>query len=199
MSKGWGFYFSRTFEDRIVMRYCMKKKISSLLITTLMVILMISPASAGPAIGLSGVRFSLGSLIADGFVTGLGRTDVTVVLDASGERADVFCVNNGGSVVPGLSSPRIDAVGIDSLAGNDTNRKNGRAPFTTETSDFLPWYLAGCPNSNWVGQIDFVYWTEATLTIHEGFNNPSGLILTTQSYTCVTTRDPDSVSCTPVP
>jgi hypothetical protein len=177
----------------------MKNKISSLLITTLLVLLMVSPVSAGPAIGLRSVQFSLGSLIASGYAIGLGNTDVTVVLNASGERADVFCVNNGGSIVPGHSSPKIDAVGIDTLAGNDANRKNGKAPFTTETSDFIPWYLAGCPNANWVGQIDFVYWTEATLTVHQGFNNPSGSILATQSYTCVTTRDPDSVSCTPVP
>ena len=177
----------------------MKIKVSSLLLTTLLVILMVSPVSAGPGIGLKGVQFSLGSLIADGFVTGLGKTDVTIVLSASGERAEVSCINNGGSIVPGQSSPKLDAVGIDSLAGNDANRKNGKAPFTTETSDFLPWNLAGCPNSNWVGQIDFVYWTEATLTVHQGFNNPNGEILEEQNYTCVTTRDPDRVSCTPVP
>jgi hypothetical protein len=177
----------------------MKNKIYSLLIVMLLVTLMASPVSAGRGIGFSSVQFSLGSLIADGFVSGLGKTDVTIVLDASGERADVSCVNNGGSVVPGHSSPKIDAVGIDSLGGNDANRKNGKAPFNTETIDFIPWYLAGCPNSNWVGQIDFVYWTEATLTVHEGFTNPSGPVLATQSYTCVTTRDPDSVSCTPVP
>lgn len=181
------------------MRCYMKNKAFSLLLTMLLVILMVSHVSAGPGIGLRSVQFSLGSLIADGFVTGLGNTDVTIVLDATGERADVSCINNGGSVVPGQSSPKIDAVGIDSLAGDDGNRKNGKAPFTTETSDFIPWYLAGCPNSNWVGQIDFVYWTGATLTVRQGFNNPDGPILLTQKYTCVTNRDPDSVSCTPVP
>jgi hypothetical protein len=177
----------------------MKIKASSLLLTLLLVFLMASPVSAGPGIGLSSVKFSLGSLIADGFATGLGKTDVTIVLDASGERAEVSCVNNGGRVVPGQSSPKINAVGIDSLAGNDANRKNGKAPFTTETSDFIPWNLAGCPNSNWVGQIDFVYWTKATLSVHQGFNNPTGTLLLVQKYTCVTTRDPDGVSCTPVP
>ena len=199
MSTGWGIYFHRTYKDRIAMRCYMKNKASSLLLTILLVILMVSHVSAGPGIGLRSVQFSLGSLIADGFVTGLGNTDVTIVLDATGERADVSCINNGGSVVPGQSSPKIDAVGIDSLAGDDGNRKNGKAPFTTETSDFIPWYLAGCPNSNWVGQIDFVFWTEATLTVHQGFNSPDGPILLTQKYTCITSRDPDSVSCTPVP
>ena len=177
----------------------MKNKIYWLLIVMLLVTLMATPVSAGPGIGFSRVEFSLGSLIADGYVSGLGKTDVTVVLDASGTKAEVSCVNNGGSVVPGHSSPKLDAVGIDSLAGNDADRKNGKAPFTTETSDYIPWDLADCPNSNWVGQIDFVYWTEATLTVHQGFNNPGGAILAEQKYTCVTTRDPDSVSCTPLP
>ena len=184
---------------QVNLRSPMKKKVYSLLVVFLLLTLMASPVSAGPGVGLKGVQFSLGSLIADGFVTGIGRSDVTIVLDASGDRADVSCINKGGSVVPGQSSPRLDAIGIDNLAGDDANRRNGRAPFTTETSDFIPWDLAGCPNSNWVGQIDFVFWTEATLTVHLGFNNPNGTILATQSYTCVTTRDPDSVSCTPVP
>lgn len=177
----------------------MRKRLLSLLSVLVMATLLVSPVSAGRGIGFSSVTFSLGSLIADGFVTGLGRTDVTVVLDATGERAEVSCINNGGSIVPGQSSPKLQAVGIDNLAGNDANRKNGKAPFNTETSDFLAWNVAGCPNSNWVGHIDFVYWTAATLTVHLGFNNPSGDVLVTQNYTCITTRNPDNVTCTPVP
>jgi hypothetical protein len=177
----------------------MKKRILSLLSTLLMVTLLTTPVSAGRGIGFNSVQFSLGSLIADGFVTGLGKTDVTIVLDASGERAEISCINNGGAIVPGQSSPRIAAVGIDNLAGNDASRKNGKAPFDTETSDFIRWDAAGCPNSNWVGRIDFVFWTAATLTVHLGYNSPNGAILATQDYTCVTTRNPDSVICTLVP
>lgn len=177
----------------------MKKRLFSLLSVLLVAMFLTTPAFAGRGIGFSGVTFSLGSLIADGFVTGLGRTDVTIVLDASGERAEVSCINNGGAIVPGQSSPKVEAVGMDNLAGNDPSRKNGKAPFTTETSDFIPWDAAGCPNSNWAGHIDFVYWTAATLTVHQGFNNPDGPVLASQNYTCITTRDPDSVSCTPVP
>ena len=177
----------------------MKNRILSLLSALLVVTLLASPVSAGRGIGFSSVQFSLGSLIADGFVTGLGKTDVTIVLDASGESAQISCINNGGAIVPGQSSPRIEAVGIDNLAGNDASRKNGKAPFDTETSDFIRWDAAGCPNSSWVGRIDFVFWTAATLTVHLGYNSPDGAILATQDYTCVTTRNPDSVSCTPVP
>ena len=177
----------------------MKRKILSIVSVLLAVILIVSPVSAGGSVGLSKVQFSLGSLIADGYATGLGKTDVTIVLDATGERAEVSCINNGGTIVPGQSSPKVDAVGIQNLTGDDASRKNGKAPFETETSDFLPWYLAGCPNSNWVGQIDFAFWTEATLTVHLGYNNPTGVILATQDYSCETTRNPDSVSCRPVP
>lgn len=180
----------------------MKKRILSLLSVLLAAALLTSPVAAGRGIGFSSVTFSLGSLIADGYVTGLGKTDVTIVLDATGERAEVSCINNGGTIVPGQSSPRLTAVGIDSLAGNDASRKNGKAPFDTETSDLLPWNVAGCPNSNWVGHIDFVFWTGATLTVHLGFNNPNGAVLATQDYTCLTTRDQNgvgSVSCSPVP
>src|ERR1043165_6047204 len=130
------------------------KKIISLLSVLLIVTLLTTPASAGGAVKLSSVQFSLGSLIADGFVSGLGKTDVTIVLDGTGERAEVSCINNGGYIVPGQSSPKINAVGIDSLAGNDASPKNGKAPFDAETSHFLRWYLAGCPNANWVSQLD---------------------------------------------
>jgi hypothetical protein len=165
----------------------MKKRIFSLLSVFLMAALLTSPVAAGRGIGFSSVTFSIGSLIADGFVTGLGKTDVTMVLDATGEQAQVSCINNGDSVVPGQSSPKINAVGIDNLAGND------------QTSDFIPWNLAGCPNSNWVGHIDSVLWTGATLTVRLGYNNPNGTVLATQKYTCVTAPDRNSVSCTPVP
>jgi hypothetical protein len=175
----------------------MKKKFLSILTALLLASLISSSALAGGNVRLTNVQFSLGSLIADGYASGLGRTDVTVVLDASGERAQISCINSGGTIVPGQSSPKINAVGVQNLAGNDANRKNGKAPFDTETSDDISWDVAGCPNSNWTGHIDFVFWTEATIAVHEGYNNPNGPVLVTQSYTCITTQNPDTVSCSP--
>jgi len=61
----------------------MKKKILSILSVLLVATLLTSPVSAGGAVKLSGVQFKLGSLIANGTLTGLGNTDVSVVLDAS--------------------------------------------------------------------------------------------------------------------
>jgi hypothetical protein len=84
----------------------MKKNILSFLSALLIATFLTSPVSAGPGIRLSGVQFSLGSLIASGFASGLGNTDVTVVLDASGIPA-ITCTNNGGNDVPGQSSPKV--------------------------------------------------------------------------------------------
>ena len=61
----------------------MKKKLYSLLSVFLMVIVMATPVSAGGAVKLSSVTFRLGSLIANGTLTGLGNTDVSVVIDAT--------------------------------------------------------------------------------------------------------------------
>ena len=52
----------------------------------LLIVVMTSPSTAGGAVKLSGVQFSLGSLIATGTVTGLGgyTQGVTAELTASG-------------------------------------------------------------------------------------------------------------------
>jgi hypothetical protein len=175
----------------------MKNKVSSLLLIILLVILMVSPASAGPGIGLSGVKFSLGSLIADGFVTKVGNTDVNVVLDASGIPA-ITCTNFGKKDVPGQSSPKISATGQQSLDGDGDFTKNGKSPFNVETVDpvSLPWNAAGCPNANWSARIDFIFWTNATISVYDIATNT---LQVKQNYTCTTTRSPASVSCTPVP
>ena len=175
----------------------MKKKILSILAIFVLTTLLTSTASAGAGIKLSGVQFRLGSLIAEGFASGLGRTDVTVVLDASGIPA-VTCTNPGGNAVPGQSSPRITASGDQSLLGSDSLRKNGKSPFGVETDDPAPlaWDQAGCPSSRWTAQIDFVFWTNATISV---YNTATNALLVRQNYICTTTRFPASVSCTLVP
>jgi hypothetical protein len=175
----------------------MKIKVFSLLLATLLVMLMVSPVSAGPGIGLSGVKFSLGSLIADGILSRLGSTDVTVVLVASGIPA-ITCSNHGGNAVPGQSSPKISATGEQALLGDSPVRKNGKSPFAVETTDpvSLPWNAAGCPNANWSAHIDFIYWTNATISVYDSATNT---LQVKQNYTCTTTRFPASVNCTPAP
>lgn len=174
----------------------MKKKFYSILVVLLIATLITSTASAGGAIKLSGISFSLGSLIATGYASGLGNTDVTVVLDGTGIPV-ITCTNNGNNDVPGQSSPKISAVGKQDLLGSDGRTKNGKTAFFTETDDpeTLPWDEAGCPNPKWTGHIDFIFWTDAVVSVYDMH---TGELLASQNYTCTTTRYPASVSCAPV-
>ena len=171
----------------------MKRKFYSLVTVFLMVILMTMPVSAGGAVKLSRVAFSLGSLIANGTLTGLGNADVSVVIDATGIPA-ITCINLGGNQVPGQSFPKVSASGNQVLDGDSSVRKNGRSPFGVETVDpeTIPWNEAGCPNSHWTGHIDFIFWTDATISI---FDASTLQLLAKQDYACTTTLT--SVSCTP--
>jgi hypothetical protein len=174
----------------------MKKRLSTVLAVLLVITLATSTVSAGGAVKLSGLSFSLGSLIATGYASGLGNTDVTVVLDASGIPA-VTCTNYGGNDVPGQSYPKVSATGRQTLLGDDPVRKNGKSAFFTETDDpeTLSWDAAGCPNSNWTGRIDFIFWTDATISV---YSTSTGTLLASQDFTCTTTRYPAGVTCSPV-
>jgi hypothetical protein len=179
----------------------MRKKALSVVYALLAAVLFSTSALAGGSVKLSSVTFQLGSLIANGTLTGLGRTDVTVVLDASGV-PEITCTNNGSNDVRGQSSPKVSASGERTLLGNDPIRKNGKSPFDVETTDpdVIAWDAAGCPNSNWTGHIDFIYWTDATISVYDTVTySPSAQPLIQQNYTCITTRFPPSVSCTLVP
>ena len=171
----------------------MKKRILSLLSTLLVMALLTSPVSAGRGIGFS-ATFSLGSLIAKGTATGVGQTDVTFELKASGP-ADITCINNGSNSVPGQSSPKITATGTQNVLGSDPETKNGRTPFITETDDpsLVAWDVAGCPNPNWIGLVDFIYWTDAKVSVYSTATHD---LLVEHTYTCRTTRFPATVSCT---
>ena len=169
----------------------MNKKLLSLASGLVIAILVFSTAYAG-GIKISGTSFSLGSLISNGFVSGIGNTDVTMVLDASGIPA-ITCTNNGGNQVPGQSFPKVTAEGTQVLPGNSPLRKNGKAPFGVETNPPAPltWDQAGCPNSNWSAQITFVFWTNATISVYD---TATMALLLQQNYVCTTTLT--SVSCT---
>jgi hypothetical protein len=168
------------------------KRLVSVAASALIALLVFTNAFAG------GIKFtatfSLGSLIAKGTITGIGNTDVTMVLDASGIPV-ITCVNKGGNRVPGQSSPKISAKGSVLLPGNSPVRKNGKSPYGVETQPPAPltWQQAGCPNSNWTAQITFVYWTNATISAHD---TGTGALLAKQNYVCNTTLT--SVSCTPI-
>jgi len=169
----------------------MNKKLFALMSGALLAILVFSTAFAGGGVKLSSMSFSLGSLIAHGNVSGIGNTDVTMVLDGSGIPA-ITCVNNGSNSVPGQSYPKVSAEGSQVLPGNSPLRKNGKAAFGVETQPPAPltWDQAGCPNSNWTAEITFVYWTNATVSVYA---TDTGTLLLQQNYVCTTTDT--SVSC----
>ena len=172
----------------------MSKKLYALVSASVLAVLVFSTAFAGGGVKLSSVSFSLGSLISHGNISGIGNTDVTMILDASGIPA-VTCTNGGGNAVPGQSAPKVSAEGSQKLLGNDPLRKNGKAAFGMETGDPPPltWDQAGCPNSNWTAEITFVYWTDATIY---AYDTVTGALLLKQNYVCTTTLT--TVSCTAV-
>ncbi len=186
----------------------MRKYLLPMLIGLLAIALIAPPLFAG-GIKLSGVSFSLGSLKADGYVSGLGTQDVNVILSASGS-PQVICQNHGGNQAPGQNPPKVSASGSDFLPGNSTLRKNGKAPFADEAMwnnnqtlvDSVHASQWGCQNDNWTAYVGpFVFWDKANITVTDTSTPPT--ILNTQDYSCVTTAATStasaSVSCTPVP
>jgi hypothetical protein len=172
----------------------MKRKFLSILTALVLATMLTSTVSAGGNIKLSSVQFRLGSLIAEGFASGLGNTDVTVELNASGKPA-VLCTNPAGNTAPGQNPPKVSASG-DQFLVHENYTKNGKSPFEVETEEPQPGLTAkqmGCPNNSWSASIDFVFWTDATLSV---YNTATGALLVRQNYACVTTRNPDTVSCT---
>jgi len=198
----------------------MKRKLTSLFVAVFAAILLTSTVFAG-SVKLSRVTFSLGtdtisnsgglalmavseadnnlpsppSLVANGTLTGLGKDDVQVVIDASGF-PEVTCINQGGNQAPGQNPPKFSASGQQMLVGLDLRKKNGTSPFNVETNDpqDLDPIEYGCPNANWTASIDFIYWDEATITVLDTAIPPN--VLAIQEFTCTTTRS--GVSCTPV-
>jgi len=172
----------------------MKKKLFTILSVLLIAMLAVSPVYAG------GVRitFSSGSLKADGDGFGFsGYGVVGLTLDAKGN-AHVSCIDPGdnGNVVPGQNP----IFPIESTVTNSVKSdKNGKFPVHLVV-DVDPTLLSpedvGCPNKNWIVQIDWVDWTWAKFTV-EDLNDvtqlPTGNILWSKEYTC--TSAPTTVSC----
>ena len=171
----------------------MKRKFSILLTALVIAMFSISTADAGGGLKISGASFSLGSLIADGFVQGLGEDPVTVVLTAQGT-----CDNQ-----------QVSAMGSQVLLEDETTESSTRQ-FHVETNN-----PANCSN-NTEGQAGFVFWTKASIAVFSGaIDNScsteslcdsklssaaasSNTLLVQQDYNCTTSQEAHTVSCTPV-
>ena len=171
----------------------MSKKVFSLFLTIfLMSALLTSTASAGGNVGFKSVSFMLGSLDVSGILTGLGGYSDGVQFDliASGDPV-VTCVSPGGKdAPPGQNPSQVTATATQFIT---QILKNGSAKVSAAAEPSLTGIQGGCANNNWTAQIDFVFWTHATVVVTD---LASGGELLHQEYSCVTTRYPASVTCT---
>lgn len=169
--------------------------------TAILAAVVITSTVFAGAIKLSRISFSLGSLIADGVATGLGKADaLELELQASGH-ASVICTNHGENDVPGQSSPHVDGSGKEALPGDSGFSKNGKSDFSVtadsevETNPYISWEEGGCPNPNWTARIDFVYWEDATIMVKDTETldeNGDPVTIKTYHYACTTTRIPST-------
>ena len=172
----------------------MNKRLLSVLAVLLVSVLITSTASAGGFVKLSGAIFHLGSLTANGTLTGLGgyNQGVTAQLAAIGDPI-VTCINQNGNQAPGQNPPDLSVHGEQLVLPQNITLK-GTAPLNvTAEPGPITGTQGGCPNDNWTARIDFVFWTNATISVRDTATNA---LLLEQNYTCTTTRDPDSVICT---
>src|SRR5262245_5196749 len=191
------FFFTDFMMSRLCERRRMNRKFISTLAVLLVSVVIPSAASAGGAVKLSHATFTLGSLTATATLTGLGgyHQGVTAELAASGIPV-VTCTNLGGNQAPGQNPSRVSARGEQVISVQDITRK-GTAPMdVTAKAGQITGTEGGCPNDNWTAHIDFIYWTNAVISVRDTATNS---LLLQQKYTCATTRDPASVSCTAVP
>jgi hypothetical protein len=177
----------------------MKRKLSTILTVLVIAVLTISTADAGGGIKIPSANFSLGSLIADGFLQGTGQTTVTVVLEATGT----------------CNTVQVSAIGFQILSGNEEEESEAentnKRPFHVETNN--PGDCNNDPGPN----DSFVFWTQATISVFSGDITQSqcslakvcaGLLssaittsnplLVEQDYNCRTNQDAHTVSCTPI-
>jgi hypothetical protein len=172
----------------------MKKKLFSILSVLLIAALSTSTVSAA-SFKLS-ASFKLGSLIAFGDAFGLGSTDVTITLNASGIPV-VGCTNQGGNQAPGQNPPKVSASGSTEISADLI--KNGKAPYSVEANIISPKLTAkqmGCPSNSWTASINNVLWTNATLFM---FRSSDGALLLRQDYVCdPALQTATTVSCTQV-
>lgn len=126
-----------------------------------------------------------GSLTALGTATGIGNRETVARLEASG-LAIVKCTNQDGETEP-AQEYRLSVFGASESPISDKG-------IQVAIIDSGIGYDNECPNGNWSASIDFVFWTEATINVYDEDES----LLASQDYSCITTRFPDSVTCTSV-
>jgi hypothetical protein len=172
-------------------RHTMKKRIYTLATVLLITMLAVSPVYAG---GVS-IKIGLGSITGNGYAWGFGN-DVTIVLSGAGVPVVTCAAPGNDNLAPGQNPARVSA--HDSAKDtDDPNKTKGKFHFDLEAQPVLlsPVEM-GCANNNWTATIDFVFWDTVTVSV---LSNKTGKVLYQQSSTCVTTHDPDTISCPAFP
>jgi len=97
-------------------------------------------------------------------IAGLGKTDATVNVDASGI-ATALCVAPGGGTLPPGHNPKVTAFGSEAIPQSII--KNGRAKFSVSTSSPSTTETV-CPNQNWKLVITSVFFSFVKITVVQG-------------------------------
>jgi hypothetical protein len=108
-------------------------------------------------------------LRAEGTLVGLGSTDSTVVIEATGVPV-VMCTNQGGYQAPGQNPSNITTSGEQQIGITQTTT-NGLAQIDVRTElpvVNLPASLMGCANDNWTASIVGIQFTHATVSVFQG-------------------------------
>ena len=106
------------------------------------------------------------TLTVSGKLTGLGNTDLTVVLSATGVPT-ATCTNRGGTQAPGQNPATVNLEGTLNIDADEI--KNGTVNFSlTTAAPATPSARdAGCPNGNWTVQITDIAFTSFTVQVFQ--------------------------------
>lgn len=107
-------------------------------------------------------------LEAEGLLSGLGEGDVVVNLDTTGF-ADSTCTNPGSGVHQPAGQNPAPTTGSGTQTIPNPQNKNGNTPFDVFTTPpVTPVSGApGCPNPNWIQDINDVEFATATITVEQ--------------------------------
>ena len=112
--------------------------------------------------------FDLGlALQASGALSGLGRDNILIQLDATADVTST-CTNKGGNQAPGQNPSEVDITGAVSIPASEV--KNGNLSFSVVTEPPVTPIpgAPGCPNKNWRQDITDLAFTSATITVEQG-------------------------------
>jgi hypothetical protein len=158
------------------------------ILVTMIFTLFLVPVASGGNFHFNNINFSLGSLVMDGTLVGLGNDVAEVTVTGYGT-VTALCQNNGGKQAPGRNPISANVQQTDVFVSDSNGRALVRVVTSDPTlSDFEPSPTpkeAGCPNNTWtVVEIleGSTNWTGATVIVKDA----SGEVRIELSFTCTT-------------